>query len=200
MSAPRLALCLAAGVLVAACSGGSPDEGDVAAPTSDVVAAATPTPTQAPADSSAAATAPAPSAEPASVETAPPSPRPAPAAPEASPRPAPPPATPAARPRPSPAQSPAARPSPRPAPAPADRVLTIEGFAFSPRTMTVDLGTRVTATNKDEAVHTWTADDGEWDSGSLAQGESYSFTFRAAGTYSFFCKPHPFMTGSITVG
>ena len=65
--------------------------------------------------------------------------------------------------------------------------------------MTIDVGTRVTATNQDAARHTWTADDGSWDSGSLAQGASFSFTFRSLGTFSFYCRPHPTMTGSITV-
>lgn len=65
--------------------------------------------------------------------------------------------------------------------------------------MTVEVGTVVTATNRDSAAHTWTADGGEWDSGSLAQGESFSFTFRVPGSYSFHCRPHPTMTGSITV-
>ena len=77
--------------------------------------------------------------------------------------------------------------------------ITIEGFAFSPRTSTVDRGAVVTATNRDGVAHTWTADGGEWDSGSLGEGESFSFTFRTPGTYSFYCRPHPTMTGSITV-
>lgn len=65
--------------------------------------------------------------------------------------------------------------------------------------MTVDVGTTVTATNKDDVAHTWTADDGSWDSGSLDQGAFYSFTFRNPGTFSFYCRPHPTMRGSITV-
>lgn len=110
----------------------------------------------------------------------------------------------AASPRPRPATTPPApQPSPSPAPSPsphaASRALTIQNFEFSPRTMTVDVGTSVTATNLDSAVHTWTADAGAWDSGSLAQGQKFTFTFRAAGTYTFHCEPHPTMTGSIVV-
>lgn len=65
--------------------------------------------------------------------------------------------------------------------------------------MAISLGTAVRATNKDSVVHTWTADGGAWDSGSLNQGQSFTFTFRAAGTYTFHCEPHPTMTGSILV-
>lgn len=65
--------------------------------------------------------------------------------------------------------------------------------------MTIDVGQTVTATNKDSVAHTWTADDGSWDSGALAQDESFSITFRSPGTFSFYCRPHPTMTGSITV-
>lgn len=99
------------------------------------------------------------------------------------------------------ATTPAPKPSPAPSPTPdaASRSLTIQNFAFSPRTMTVDVGTSVTATNLDSAVHTWTADAGAWDSGSLVQGQKFTFTFRAAGTYTFHCEPHPTMTGSIVV-
>lgn len=65
--------------------------------------------------------------------------------------------------------------------------------------MTVEVGTTVTATNYDQEAHTWTADDGTWDSGDLAESASFSFTFTEPGTYSFHCRPHPTMTGSITV-
>jgi plastocyanin len=146
-----------------------------------------------------------------------PSPTPAPSpriSTPASPRPAPPtagspavgaagqpsPAPVARTPRPTPpSASPAPRPTPSPSPSALARALTIQNFAFSPQTMTVEVGTVVTATNQDSAVHTWTADGGQWDSGSLAQGESFSFTFRVPGSYSFHCRPHPTMTGSITV-
>jgi plastocyanin len=38
-----------------------------------------------------------------------------------------------------------------------------------------------------------------FDSGTLAQGETFEFTFEEAGEFDFFCSVHPDMTGTITV-
>lgn len=77
----------------------------------------------------------------------------------------------------------------------------IANFAFSPANITVKQGTTVTWTNNDSTVHTATSTDGPagFDSGNLSRGESFSFTFEAAGTYNYICTPHPSMTGTITV-
>ena len=37
------------------------------------------------------------------------------------------------------------------------------------------------------------------DSGFLAAGESFSYTFTDAGTYTYRCEPHPSMTGTVVV-
>jgi len=71
---------------------------------------------------------------------------------------------------------------------------------FGPATITVDVGTEVTWTNTDGAPHTSTADGGAWDSGSLGQGESFSFTPNEAGTFAYFCAIHPSMVGELIVG
>ena len=39
----------------------------------------------------------------------------------------------------------------------------------------------------------------QFDSGILNPGQSYSFTFDHAGTYDYFCVPHPFMRGKVIV-
>jgi plastocyanin len=44
-----------------------------------------------------------------------------------------------------------------------------------------------------------TADDGSFDSGSLATDATFSQTFDAAGTFAYHCTIHPSMTGTITV-
>jgi LPXTG-motif cell wall-anchored protein len=77
--------------------------------------------------------------------------------------------------------------------------VSIEDFFFSPANMTVAPGTTVTWVNNGQAPHTSTADDGAWDSGTLQPGESFSFTFDQAGTYTYLCSIHPDMTGAITV-
>jgi plastocyanin len=76
--------------------------------------------------------------------------------------------------------------------------ITIEGFAFTGATE-VAVGTTVTVTNNDSASHTWTADDGTFDSGGLGQGDSFEFTFTEPGTYTYHCNIHPAMTGTIVV-
>jgi len=77
--------------------------------------------------------------------------------------------------------------------------VSIEDFFFSPANMTIAPGTTVTWVNNGQAPHTSTADDGTWDSGTLRPGESFSFTFDQAGTYTYLCTIHPDMTGAITV-
>ncbi len=85
------------------------------------------------------------------------------------------------------------------APSDDDFKVEIEDFAFGPGTLTVKVGTTVTWTNKDDIGHTATSDNGVFDSGMLQKGQSYSFTFSQAGTYGYFCKPHPYMVGTIVV-
>jgi plastocyanin len=77
--------------------------------------------------------------------------------------------------------------------------VTIMNFAFSPGTLTVKTGTKVTWMNKDTVTHTVTADQGAFDSGALSPGNSFSFTFNKAGTYSYHCNIHHFMMATIIV-
>ena len=77
--------------------------------------------------------------------------------------------------------------------------VTIEDFAFAPRTITVDVGDTVTWTNRDGVEHTATADDGAFDTGLLGRGQSGSHTFDQAGSFPYHCTPHPNMTGTVVV-
>jgi len=75
----------------------------------------------------------------------------------------------------------------------------IQGFAFSPGDLTITTGTTVRWTNLDGVAHTSTSDGAGWDSGSLANGQDYSFTFTTAGSYPYHCTFHPSMTATVTV-
>ena len=75
--------------------------------------------------------------------------------------------------------------------------VTIDNFAFSPTTLTVSAGTTVTWVNNDTAAHTVTADDGSFDSGNIAPGESFTHTFDTAGSFSYHCTYHPNMVATI---
>ena len=75
----------------------------------------------------------------------------------------------------------------------------IEDFAFNPSPITVKKGTKVTWTNKDSVEHTVTGTSGGPDSELFGKGASYSYTFNEVGAFSYFCKPHPHMTGTVVV-
>jgi len=82
----------------------------------------------------------------------------------------------------------------------ADASVEIADMAFAPGDVTVNVGDTVTWTNADPGmVHTVTSTSGAFDSGDMDEGESYSVTFTAPGTYAYLCTPHPFMTGTVTV-
>ena len=78
--------------------------------------------------------------------------------------------------------------------------INIQDFAYSPKDITIKVGDTVIWTNKDSVKHTVTSDSGNMiDSELLSQGQTYSQTFTQAGTYSYYCKPHPYMKGSVIV-
>ncbi len=87
--------------------------------------------------------------------------------------------------------------------APAEPVdVAIAGFAMNPDPVVVSAGDTVRWTNMDGATHTVTSgirgapDAGStFDSGNIAPGETYEFTFDAPGIYTYFCRPHVGMDG-----
>ncbi|MEX0646764.1 MAG: plastocyanin/azurin family copper-binding protein [Balneolaceae bacterium] len=95
---------------------------------------------------------------------------------------------------------------PPPSEEPGPDEVWMEGTTFTPSNLEVEEGTTVTWTNQSSLVHTVTSGDdgthdGEFDSGDIAAGGEYSYTFNDAGTYEYFCRPHvgQGMTGTITV-
>jgi len=83
---------------------------------------------------------------------------------------------------------------------PMTAAVSMTGIKFVPDALTVTVGTTVTWTNDDTVAHTVTADDGSFDSGMIAPGGTFSFTFNTAGTYPYKCTVHlPDMIGTITV-
>lgn len=84
-------------------------------------------------------------------------------------------------------------------PAPACPVLLVEirGFRFLPERPEVVAGQVIRFTNLDLAPHTATAQDGSWDTGPLAEGETVSLQVAADWGADFFCAFHPVMTGRL---
>lgn len=76
----------------------------------------------------------------------------------------------------------------------------MKGSVFSAASLTVPLGTKVTWVNNDNMTHTVTANDGSFNSGDIAAGGSYSYTFNSTGTVAYHCIYHSSMTGTVIVG
>jgi len=78
--------------------------------------------------------------------------------------------------------------------------IEIKGYAFGPSTLNINVGDTIIWTNKDSTQHTVTSDSGgELASPYLSNGNNYSHRFTQAGTFSYHCRPHPYMKGRIIV-
>ena len=106
-------------------------------------------------------------------------------------------------PTPKPTPKPTPRPTPSPTPPPTVVVsITTDSsgsFTFSPSSLTIAPGTTVIWKNMTQVPHTVTSNSGAFDSGTISPGGSFSFKFTQAGSYSYHCQIHPFMTASVTV-
>ncbi|GAC1580242.1 MAG: hypothetical protein NVS3B18_13890 [Candidatus Dormibacteria bacterium] len=75
----------------------------------------------------------------------------------------------------------------------------IKDFAFKPTPLSITKGTTVTWKNSDASTHTAAGDHSEFDTGNIAPGATGSFTFASAGTFTYHCGIHQYMTATITV-
>lgn len=78
--------------------------------------------------------------------------------------------------------------------------ISIVNFAFSPAVLNIKKGDTVMWTNTDSAPHTVTGDSTSGPhSGTMKQGDSYSFIFNTTGTFTYHCQIHPMMTAKVIV-
>ena len=77
--------------------------------------------------------------------------------------------------------------------------ITIDNFTFTPKELTVAVGTTVKWLNHDDIPHTIVEKKTTFRSKALDTDESYSFTFTSAGTFDYFCGLHPHMVGQVIV-
>jgi hypothetical protein len=85
-------------------------------------------------------------------------------------------------------------------PVPSRGNIEIYDFVFNPPTVTVNVGDTVTWTNLGHTTHSVTSQPtGQFASGVLVPGQTYSVTFLAPGVYSYICVPHPPMAGQVIV-
>lgn len=95
----------------------------------------------------------------------------------------------------------------------ADAKVSMKLIAFAPAELDVDAGTTVTWSQDDAGFHTVTSGtvqqggagvtpepDSSFDSGRVAQGDDFEFTFDEPGSYPYFCAIHPAtMRGEVRV-
>jgi len=79
--------------------------------------------------------------------------------------------------------------------------VVIDNFTYSPVSLTVSAGTKVTFVNHDDVPHTVTSPSKPriLDSPTLDTDDKFTFEFKTPGTYDYFCAVHPKMTGKIIV-
>jgi plastocyanin len=82
---------------------------------------------------------------------------------------------------------------------PAPKGISIGFAAFATPRIDIIAGDAVRWSNDSARSHDVVAADGSFDSGRVFQGEAFAHRFTAAGTVSYFCSLHPFMTGEIDV-
>jgi plastocyanin len=77
------------------------------------------------------------------------------------------------------------------------RVVTIQDRKFSPATLTVSAGTRITWVNLDNTQHD--VFNSSFESPALSRGQAFSYTVTTAGNMPYACSFHDEMTGTILV-
>jgi plastocyanin len=76
----------------------------------------------------------------------------------------------------------------------------ISNFAFSPPSVTINAGEKVTWTNQDRAAHSAVFANGGPQTPVLSNGQSASLTFLTSGTFNYVCGIHGAgMSGAVTV-
>lgn len=77
--------------------------------------------------------------------------------------------------------------------------VTAVDFGFSPTELSVTEGQTITIANIGETSHTFTTEDEAIDE-TIGAGETVEVTLTGVSSGGFFCRFHPQMTGTLTVG
>lgn len=77
--------------------------------------------------------------------------------------------------------------------------INIQNFNFSPTTLNVQVGEKVTWKQNDQAIHKIVSTEELFTSNDLNSGDEFNFTFTKAGEYDYYCSIHPSMYGKIIV-
>ncbi len=75
--------------------------------------------------------------------------------------------------------------------------VAIQGMKFVPASLQVAIGDTIVFTNADNAPHTATANNGNWDTGRLNRGQSAQIQVVAGMDSGYFCQFHRNMKGAL---
>ncbi|MFE0325200.1 cupredoxin domain-containing protein [Streptomyces sp. NPDC058960] len=78
--------------------------------------------------------------------------------------------------------------------------VSLKNLQYNPPTLDVQVGDSVTWSNDETNGVTHSVTGGDLNSPDLAPGAKYSFTFSSPGTFSYHCRFHPDMQGTVVVG
>lgn len=79
-------------------------------------------------------------------------------------------------------------------------VIEIKGLVFTPERAVVQVGDTVVWINRDLVPHTATASSRSgWEVGPISEGEEGFRVVAVAGSFRYFCRFHPTMTGVLVV-
>ena len=79
------------------------------------------------------------------------------------------------------------------------KTVNIYGSTFSPKSVTITAGDTIKWVNKDNETHQVYGTGGKFVSPILKHNQSWTFTFNAAGTYTYKDELHPKLTGTLVV-
>ncbi|NJL64089.1 MAG: hypothetical protein HC903_22445 [Methylacidiphilales bacterium] len=83
---------------------------------------------------------------------------------------------------------------------PANTTVKIINFKYVPDKVSIKPGESVQFINEDLQAHTVTASDNSFDSKNMDGKQSWTYTFKKAGTFPYTCSYHGGMKGIISVG
>jgi plastocyanin len=84
-------------------------------------------------------------------------------------------------------------------PKPKAHTVTIEGMRFVPEVLTVAAGDTIVWVNKDLVPHTATSKAGSFDSKNIQPDNSWRYTVRKTGDFTYICTFHPTMKAMLRV-
>lgn len=82
---------------------------------------------------------------------------------------------------------------------PTEHKITIKKFKFNPDNLSVRVGDTIAWVNDDFVPHTATADEGDWTTEGLEQGQSETLIVTADMSQRYFCAYHTHMKATLTI-